>query len=892
MEKSVLPPGFRFHPTDEELVVHYLRRKACGGNSQDGIIGEVDLYKFEPWDLPEKSVLRSRDPEWYFFNARDRKYPQGARTNRATGAGYWKATGKDRKVCSRGRVVGMKKTLVYYGGRAPSGGRTDWIMHEYRLEEELEKKQKYSFVLCRIHKKSGPGPKNGEQYGAPVFEEEDDDTVSLTVTEAADQKLLLGTFPPAANGDFAEVGEMNPGEDLEALLESILPYESQDTGFGPACETPIDLGSTSKLGVSEDGAVSADNFLLVAENCSINQGGNIVSFEPTTTETLQEVPNLFNFGVDDLDNLHAILHPAHDEAEMLGDLLQTLVSGPDEAVHSDNIANQAEGMLLEALPYNMDLASGDYFELADLEFPLDEHMLTLPVLEAGGFESQEVESSIYEDTGIVTRDRPRSLQELPGQNMAAWRVRLQTSPFHLPEDTGGSEDSGGTLLNPEAQFPSSEVPILTFGDLNEVSITELQNAESICKSHNGDYSLPVDSSGFGVASSSQPSKTQCTEAYTKSNDTIFPEKNYLYAGPQCGQMPARRMPADHLASTDLLVADGDLKTLMANSSTALSIDVSNYEVLAGMVVSDIVNASVEDVCCRVNTNSEDAIYMEALLLGRSSNFRSGTVSVVSAGQVETLDSAECSGTNCISVTGMRHDSEAEIVPAPGQDSLKLANNAGAHLVPANQKGHPAVSPASSNSNSVLESSPRPSAARPTPTLLERILESLGKVPVLPASAAELPLDLQQIKFVKMEPSSSVLVSTLFPKTGTLAMSCSSKPEAEQSQETFPGKCFLKGASPGLICRTMSDLSVSEELLGPAQIEHGSCSNATARHKLSSQGQPSTRIISDRCQRNLCKSLGGSLTSFLFWGATLGLIFFCPLRAFCCRLTRSALTIIF
>lgn len=49
-----LPPGFRFHPTDEELVVHYLKRRAASAPLPVAIIAEVDLYKFDPWELPSK----------------------------------------------------------------------------------------------------------------------------------------------------------------------------------------------------------------------------------------------------------------------------------------------------------------------------------------------------------------------------------------------------------------------------------------------------------------------------------------------------------------------------------------------------------------------------------------------------------------------------------------------------------------------------------------------------------------------------------------------------------------------------------------------------------------------------------------------------------------------
>lgn len=49
-----LPPGFRFHPTDEELITHYLAHKAVDTTFITKLIGEVDLNKVEPWDLPCK----------------------------------------------------------------------------------------------------------------------------------------------------------------------------------------------------------------------------------------------------------------------------------------------------------------------------------------------------------------------------------------------------------------------------------------------------------------------------------------------------------------------------------------------------------------------------------------------------------------------------------------------------------------------------------------------------------------------------------------------------------------------------------------------------------------------------------------------------------------------
>ncbi|XP_042381350.1 NAC transcription factor 32-like isoform X2 [Zingiber officinale] len=127
-----LPHGFRFHPTDEELVKHYLCRKCDGLPIAVPIVTELDLYKFNPWQLPEMALYGEK--EWYFFSPRDRKYPNGSRPNRAAGSGYWKATGADKPVGSP-KPVAIKKALVFYSGKAPKGEKTNWIMHEYRLAD-------------------------------------------------------------------------------------------------------------------------------------------------------------------------------------------------------------------------------------------------------------------------------------------------------------------------------------------------------------------------------------------------------------------------------------------------------------------------------------------------------------------------------------------------------------------------------------------------------------------------------------------------------------------------------------------------------------------------------------------------------------------------------------
>ncbi|XP_008812366.1 NAC domain-containing protein 7-like [Phoenix dactylifera] len=171
---SHVPPGFRFHPTDEELVDYYLRKKVASRRIDLDVIKDVDLYKIEPWDLQEKCKIGIEEQnEWYFFSHKDKKYPTGTRTNRATTAGFWKATGRDKPIYSKNNLIGMRKTLVFYKGRAPNGQKSDWIMHEYRLEtNENGTPQEEGWVVCRVFKKKVAAIRRVSEHESPCWYDE------------------------------------------------------------------------------------------------------------------------------------------------------------------------------------------------------------------------------------------------------------------------------------------------------------------------------------------------------------------------------------------------------------------------------------------------------------------------------------------------------------------------------------------------------------------------------------------------------------------------------------------------------------------------------------------------------------------------------------------------
>ncbi|KAE9456592.1 hypothetical protein C3L33_11445, partial [Rhododendron williamsianum] len=206
-----VPPGFRFHPTDEELLYYYLRKKVSYEAIDLDVIREVDLNKLEPWDLKDKCRIGSGPQnEWYFFSHKDKKYPTGTRTNRATTAGFWKATGRDKAIhlsskcnSSMAKRIGMRKTLVFYTGRAPHGHKTDWIMHEYRLDDYHDNNasqllhQEDGWVVCRVFEKKSTSHNRGIGHLPDQYAPQDDQEEHYFGADAHMIKASTSTTGPS-----------------------------------------------------------------------------------------------------------------------------------------------------------------------------------------------------------------------------------------------------------------------------------------------------------------------------------------------------------------------------------------------------------------------------------------------------------------------------------------------------------------------------------------------------------------------------------------------------------------------------------------------------------------------------------------------------------------------
>ncbi|XP_050368909.1 NAC domain-containing protein JA2-like [Argentina anserina] len=178
------PPGYRFRPDTEQLLVHYLRPKLDGEDFPEGLVPFCDLYgDQEPWEIWENfngTSEKDKDrKDLYFITQNKIKTLKSRRKSRTIGkGGTWKGQDAAKNVLSASwRVIGKRRRFHYEKtGSEASEHNARWLMHEFELDASLlrDKRKAKDYVLCILRKNDKPA-KDPKEEGQEGKESEDVD---------------------------------------------------------------------------------------------------------------------------------------------------------------------------------------------------------------------------------------------------------------------------------------------------------------------------------------------------------------------------------------------------------------------------------------------------------------------------------------------------------------------------------------------------------------------------------------------------------------------------------------------------------------------------------------------------------------------------------------------
>ncbi|KAJ0035218.1 NAC domain-containing protein 41-like [Pistacia vera] len=142
----MMPTGFRFNPTDEELI-EILERKVSGQEMplHDHFIVERNVYELDPRDLQWDHTMVLLNNERYCYYMREND------SREVSGRGWWRATGHVKKIYANNKyVIGYKRPLTFIRfsdneRKRKNALKTNWIMHEYSLDSNITE-----WRICKI----------------------------------------------------------------------------------------------------------------------------------------------------------------------------------------------------------------------------------------------------------------------------------------------------------------------------------------------------------------------------------------------------------------------------------------------------------------------------------------------------------------------------------------------------------------------------------------------------------------------------------------------------------------------------------------------------------------------------------------------------------------------
>ncbi|CAI9092748.1 OLC1v1028074C1 [Oldenlandia corymbosa var. corymbosa] len=282
---AALPAGFRFLPTDWELVGFYLFNRVHGLPLPAlNHFFEANIYEDSPDSITAKYPNMGGN-RWFFFTPRDRKYPQGGRPKRTAGDGFWKATGANRIITGgpRGEELGFRKSLAYHKGKPSSGERTEWLMHEFWLKNpplpakaEANNMRLDDCVLCKIYLKPGtkksPTPKSKKRARG---ESEEDGGIAPNdgeVEEDSHQNVAHGLPNHAAvagpsHYSQAELNRLSQPYPFRAEYNAV-PFARLSPNQLPSIQCQFHLQKNNGQQVLDSRAFPSESYSVVVANAT------------------------------------------------------------------------------------------------------------------------------------------------------------------------------------------------------------------------------------------------------------------------------------------------------------------------------------------------------------------------------------------------------------------------------------------------------------------------------------------------------------------------------------------------------------------------------------------------------------------------------------------------